>query len=263
MGKHDILAFGLARDSATIGSISFIRDSSAGGIGDSEIAAIRLLVPHLQRALAINGLLDVGNSVVSTFKTALDALRCGVLLIDVNGFILHANHSAERMLRGGSTIRNVHGFLQARVPSAAKELRAAIPLATRNEARVSKGEFVIRLTDLDQPPVLAHVLTMTGGERRTGLQSEAIAAVFIGASPDDNDTAAALAAAFGLTPAETRVLASLVAGRTLEQTASTLRVAVTTTKTHLENIFSKTGVTRQADLVLTATRAVPATTTPA
>ena len=56
-------------------------------------------------------------------------------------------------------------------------------------------------------------------------------------------------AAFGLTPAETRVLTCLLVGRTLAETATTLGIAVATAKTHLEHIFSKTGVTRQADLM--------------
>jgi DNA-binding CsgD family transcriptional regulator len=55
--------------------------------------------------------------------------------------------------------------------------------------------------------------------------------------------------AFDLTPAETRVLASLLGGHTLADTAIALRVAGATARTHLENIFSKTGVSRQADLM--------------
>jgi DNA-binding CsgD family transcriptional regulator len=57
----------------------------------------------------------------------------------------------------------------------------------------------------------------------------------------------AVAVAFGLTPAETRLLASLFTGRTLIETATTLDIIRPTAKTHLEHIFLKTGVTRQAE----------------
>jgi DNA-binding CsgD family transcriptional regulator len=73
--------------------------------------------------------------------------------------------------------------------------------------------------------------------------------VFIGARPAAQDGADAVAAAFGLTPAETRLLASLYAGSTLAETAAALGIAGTTAKTHLEHIFLKTGATRQADLM--------------
>ena len=63
------------------------------------------------------------------------------------------------------------------------------------------------------------------------------------------DGAGAVAAAFGLTPAETKVLASLFAGRTLAETAATLGITRPTAKTHLEHIFLKTKVTRQAELM--------------
>jgi DNA-binding CsgD family transcriptional regulator len=45
------------------------------------------------------------------------------------------------------------------------------------------------------------------------------------------------------------VLANLFAGRTLTETAAALDIAGTTAKTHLEHIFLKTGVTRQAELM--------------
>jgi DNA-binding CsgD family transcriptional regulator len=49
-------------------------------------------------------------------------------------------------------------------------------------------------------------------------------------------TISAVAAAFGLTPAETRLLASLFAGRTLIETAANLGITRPTAKTHLEHI---------------------------
>jgi DNA-binding CsgD family transcriptional regulator len=66
-----------------------------------------------------------------------------------------------------------------------------------------------------------------------------------------------VAAAYCLTRAETRVLASLLAGRTLAETADALGIAPTTAKTHLDNIFAKTGVTRQAELMRRATAVLP------
>jgi hypothetical protein len=49
-----------------------------------------------------------------------------------------------------------------------------------------------------------------------------------------------------------RVLAGQLAGETLQQVADALGVARTTARTHLDNIFVKTGVTRQADLMRVA-----------
>jgi DNA-binding CsgD family transcriptional regulator len=62
----------------------------------------------------------------------------------------------------------------------------------------------------------------------------------------------AVAAAFDLTPAEIRTLERLLGGSSPAEIAGDLRVALPTVRTHLSNIFAKTGTARQLDLVLLA-----------
>ena len=83
----------------------------------------------------------------------------------------------------------------------------------------------------------AHVLPMTTGELCTSPCPEAVAAVFIRAADEENG-ARLLATAFGLTPAETRVLESLLTGRTLAETADYLGSATSTAK-HISTAHSK------------------------
>jgi DNA-binding CsgD family transcriptional regulator/PAS domain-containing protein len=226
------------------------RNERQGLISDREIELGRLLLPHLRRAVTISNVLDVRTIEGARMAEALDALRCAVVFTNEHGSILHANRAAENILRAsGAPVHSAKGTLQATAPSAASELRSAITLAACNEAGIGKAGLAIRLTEPDVPPVFAHVLPLTGSDFRTRLQPAAVAAVFIGAPPDAQDGADALGSAFGLTPAETRVLASLFAGHTLAETADTLRIARPTAKTHLEHIFLKTGVTRQAELM--------------
>jgi DNA-binding CsgD family transcriptional regulator len=54
---------------------------------------------------------------------------------------------------------------------------------------------------------------------------------------------------FDLTPAESKVALALCQGDTPTQIAERLGVAISTVRSHLKIIFSKTGATRQADLV--------------
>jgi DNA-binding CsgD family transcriptional regulator len=62
----------------------------------------------------------------------------------------------------------------------------------------------------------------------------------------------AVAAAFNLTPAEIRTLERLLGGSSPAEIANELGVALPTVRTHLSNIFAKTGTARQLDLVLMA-----------
>jgi len=59
-----------------------------------------------------------------------------------------------------------------------------------------------------------------------------------------------------LTPAEARLAAALATGATLEQIAAAHRVTEATLRSQLRSIFSKTGTSRQAELVRLALRGV-------
>ena len=76
-GLNDALLLILARNSTTIGSCAFGRHDWAGQIGDLEVEAASLLIPHLRRAVAISRLLDARSIATSTFESTLDALAVG------------------------------------------------------------------------------------------------------------------------------------------------------------------------------------------
>jgi DNA-binding CsgD family transcriptional regulator len=58
-----------------------------------------------------------------------------------------------------------------------------------------------------------------------------------------------IAEAYGLTPAEARVVAELAKGRTLVAAARECGISANTAKSHLRSVFLKTGFERQVDLV--------------
>jgi len=54
---------------------------------------------------------------------------------------------------------------------------------------------------------------------------------------------------FGLTPAEARLVASLVAGQSLQETAAANRLSRNTVRVQLQAVFGKTNTNRQVDLI--------------
>ncbi|MBB3018054.1 DNA-binding CsgD family transcriptional regulator [Microvirga lupini] len=248
-GIVDIMHVFLMYTPTQFAELGLGRHEQHGAITEREIAIGRMLLPHLRRAVTISNLLDVKTIERAHLAETLDKLRCGVVLADRQGRILHANCAAATMLRNGSPIRDVKGALGARNPAAARELRNAITLATQDEARLGQTGLAIRLTGADEAPVYAHVLPVSGGALRTRLQPDAVAAIFIGAPHEQQDGAQLLMVAFGLTAAEARVLEGILAGRSLPQTAAHLGVAPSTAKTHLDHIFAKTGASRQTELI--------------
>jgi DNA-binding CsgD family transcriptional regulator len=72
-----------------------------------------------------------------------------------------------------------------------------------------------------------------------------------------NDSIDLLRCHFGLTPAEARLALHLVAGETLRSAEAKLSITYETARTHLKNIFDKTGTCRQAELVVAIVTALP------
>jgi DNA-binding CsgD family transcriptional regulator len=232
------------------------RHKSAGELTRDQITIMRLLVPHIRRAVTIIDLLDVKDIEIATLKATLDTFNAGILVVADKARILHANHSARDMLAKRAPIAAVNGVLSVRDAQAREELTNAIILARTDEATIGTNGIAVPLRD--ERSAVAHVLPLAHGELRTRLVPHATAAVFItqpmdGAAPDIG----AVAASFGLTPAEARMLEQLAAGATFAEAAETLGVSTNTAKSHLARIFSKTGVSRQADLIALVNRLVP------
>jgi len=217
---------------------------------DSAGRAMRLVGVHTD----VTDQVDVRAIERAQFTAALDLLRCAVMLTDENGGIVYVNRSAENMLSEGSSVRSRHNTIRPVRPSASHELGAALKLAARADGQIGEAGWMVRLSEDDTSPVMAHVLPLARAEMQNQLEPFAVAAIFIRNWEDARANAELLAATYELTPAETRLLACLLAGHSLSDAASELRVASSTVRTQLKVIFRKTGVSRQSELMLLASR---------
>lgn len=251
-GIVDTMVMVLMNSPTRQAQLGLSRHMDFGLITEREITLARLLVPHIRRALAVSDIIDLKTVESESAKQTLDAFSVGVIMTDADGTILHANSAAEAMMRAGSPIHGNGGTLRTNRISATKELHTAIALADREEASPGKTGFALRLTNSGELPVLAHVLPLKQGEARSMLQPNATAAVFVGGASSSANGTEAMSVAFALTRMETRVLAGLLTGQTLNQTAQELGIARTTARSHLDNLFGKIGVTRQSDLIRVA-----------
>jgi DNA-binding CsgD family transcriptional regulator len=185
-------------------------------------------------------------------SATLDSLTTGIVVVADRGRILHANTAARRMLSARKPIAAVNGILSVRDASASRKLASAI--ASAKEATIASG---IGVALRSREPAIAFVLPLAHGNLggQTPAPTAAVFVTEVGASPPAD--IAALAESFGLTPAETRTLEHLVRGATVADTAAALGVSMATAKTHLVHIFSKTGISRQADLLALVHRLLP------
>ncbi|MFY9956118.1 helix-turn-helix transcriptional regulator [Bradyrhizobium sp.] len=252
----DVMQTVVLREARRIAILTASRHQNDGTLIDQDAATMRLLAPHVRRAVKIIDILDANKIEADTLEATLDTFIAGVLIVGERGRILHANDAARRMLSAREPIVAIDGTLSARNAAANEELSAAIRLARDNEAQIGSSGLGVPLR-CDEPSV-AHVLPLARGNVRTRLMPQATAAVFITrAERESSADIRALVRIFDLTAAEIPLLEQLTRNATLADAAKTLRISQETARTHLAHIFSKTGVSRQADLLTLVDRLAP------
>ena len=101
----------------------------------------------------------------------------------------------------------------------------------------------------DGRAAVAHVRPLDFGDARAGRRSGTAAVIFITEAAEHTPPPVdALMTLFSLTWSEARVLEQIVSGKNRREAAAVLGVADSTVKTHLDNIYAKTGTSDQLGL---------------
>jgi DNA-binding CsgD family transcriptional regulator len=246
------------RGPARVAELGFGRHESFGLITDREVRLLRLLAPHLRRAVTISDLIDMKAIEAEALGRTLDMVPAGVVLVAEDAEILHANRMADRMLAEAAPIQSTSGRLSASDTKTAGELRAIVAAAARNEGAIGAAGIGMAIAAPDGPPATAHVLPIAQGDLRSRLLPKGAAAVFVASEGLRQPMSLApVADLYGLSGAETRLLTRVMQGESLAEAAAALHVSQNTAKTHLSRIFAKTGTQRQAGLVALVNRLLP------
>jgi DNA-binding CsgD family transcriptional regulator len=214
---------------------------------DAEIRRrIALIVPHAQRALLINKAVDLKRSEAAPFADTLNGLSAGIFLVTASRRIIHANNAGHDILRADDFLRSISGQLVARDVQANQTLGNV--LADNGGGTVGAKNMAFPLTAHDGGRYVVRVLPLSSAAR-TDTAYKAVAALFVRKIALDSPCGEVIARAFELTPAELRVLLTIVEVGGVRETSAALGIAESTVKTHLHHVFAKTDARRQADLV--------------
>lgn len=249
---HEGVLITLARSNESYGYLALNRPTAAGDLGPADRQGLRLLTPHLRRAVTISDLFDLKAVERVTFHSVLETLRHAVILVDELGGIVHINAAAKSLLDESEAVDVQNGKLRLSSSAAQSALEVALKLADNDEVRLAQRGISVPIGGGATPFVL-HVMPLRRTELRRGLGQRAVAAVFIvPATRRAEPPLDAVSLLYELTPAETQIFALISEGKTLAEISHTLGVGRGTAKTHLLRVFSKTGCRRQAEIVALA-----------
>ncbi len=250
-GYTDLVAVTLEKSATSVANFSVGRDVSQGLMDPAGIDRMRMVTPHLRRAVLISKVIELHKLESAAFADAFDGLAAGIFLVTAGGRVTYANESGASMLERADVLSAVRGILSAPDPTTDRTLHGALEAAARGDEALANRGIAIPLTARGGEVYVAHVLSLTSGTRReAGFPYDAVAAVFVKKAglelPSPIETAARL---FDLSPAEIRVLYAVIEVGGVSQVAAILGISEPTVKTHLQRLFQKTGTSRQADLV--------------
>ena len=248
---YHMMAVDFMTEGRGIYGLRFTRPEGQESFNLADKRLTQMLVPHLQRALALTQGINQGRQIGQLYSQAMSQLMVSTIILDHKGNVLQANATAQKALDAADGLRVVGGQLVANVSADNKKLQRMIADVLEGGEEETPG--VVEALSVTRGPGKAPwglvVRAVPAGAWIDGKGVPAVA-VFV-RDPDGNPHPPAKLAQqlFALTPAETALATQLANGLSLEESAVALGIRHNTARAHLRSIFSKTGARRQTELV--------------
>jgi DNA-binding CsgD family transcriptional regulator len=209
------------------------------------------LLPHLRRAIQIHARINRTTSERDLYAGAVDQLSVASVVLDERGRVLSTNKLAHALLqqRDGLSLRDNELLVDDR--RANTQLQELVVAAISAQLAGTTGMArALRVSRPSGRSELGLVIRPVPVSAWSEGQSSPCIAVFI-SDPEQQKSASQqlLTELFELTPAEARLAIELARGLSLAQLSEAQNISQHTARAQLKAVFSKTGVSRQAELV--------------
>lgn len=234
-----------------IARIRFARGQHEPAFNRNEKKTLSRLLPHIERAARVHTIINRTASERDLYANTVDQLSLGTIILGDNGLLLSSNQLAKELLKTGDGVYLHAGQLRLSDAEVNRELQSILTTAAAAGASgTTSMASALRVPRRRGINDLGLVVRPIATGEWAGSQSEPRIAVFLSDPQRQADTSHhILAELFGLTPAEARLSILLARGISLANASEQLNVTQHTVRAQLKSIFTKTGATRQAELV--------------
>lgn len=227
-------------------TLSMLKRSIDAVFDRHEVEQFNAAMPHLQRTAYLHAQTTLLQWKVQGLERVMDALPVGLLFVNTKGKLQHANQRA-RALMDRTVYPELEGFLQGGLQqsSAASALKKLFQRALAGHC----GCTSLKATP-DKPELTLLALSVRD-MAHLGMDLGAPGVVFLLIERDISPHSAVqmAAQAYRLSAAESALLAHLLDGGTPVDFAEMRSVKITTVRTQLSSLLTKTGTQRQQDLL--------------
>jgi DNA-binding CsgD family transcriptional regulator len=253
LARHGLRWFassGLSPDPHVRAFVSIQRAKEKPPFSDEELKVLSRLARNIEKSLRLSIQLFDAQSRHQSLSDALDRLGVGVFALDGDARVIFSNGSAKAAT--GDALAIVDGRLSPRSQSVRAKLDQAL-CTVIDPLSLGRADIPAIVIERAAPlsALALHVLPVTRAAAVAGdIFTRARALVLaIDLGRDIAPDPAVVRELFGFTLGEARVASLVGAGLSPRDAAAQLGIAESTARTVLKRVFSKAGVSRQAELV--------------
>jgi len=213
-----------------------------------DVVSAQSLIPALSMGVQLQARLQIADGRCAALASALDRLDDGVILTDAAARPVFLNARAARIVAEGDGLDVTTAQVVTATPIATQRLRAAVTDVSAGAAVTGRQLRVERPSQ--RPPLLLTILPMAQlGAVLPGVGAPSVAIFITETDAPLAIDCAAVREIFHLTARECDVAARIAGGLALDETAADLGIGHGTVRSHLTQIYEKTGTHSQAALV--------------
>ena len=192
-------------------------------------------------------------SILAAGQEALDLLNLGVAVTDSSGRLLFANQTTEQILlaRDGLVLtddRVIASVSRWSNPVIARAVQQAAQ-ASRSGVRDSRDAILAVRRSQNKRPLTLLVRSLKSKTQQAGPTDPAVLIFIWDPELPVHDPQEGLRELFGFTTCEARLAKLLMEGKNVDECCQQMDIRASTVRMHLANLFAKTGVQRQGQLV--------------
>jgi DNA-binding CsgD family transcriptional regulator len=231
--------------------IASLRPKEGGPFDDSHTLLLKTLMPHLERALALQLRIAALETSAASAVDVLDALPYGIVLISADVKVLLVNRFAKAIIDQNDGLMVIGQKLCTRRTEDTRRLQKLIHESVATSlGRGLRAGGTINVSRPSQRCSFNVLVTPVHLRLILPSAQRPAAAAFISDPEYQFETPVqTLGHLFALSRAEARLAALLTKGYSLREASEELGVSLSTVRTHLKKLFEKTGTNRQATLV--------------
>jgi len=246
----EAVSVNLALSHARTARFSIQRPAQNATLSPRDGELFDILQKHIHQSLIVQDQLGKQQSTIGLLKEAMNKSPKGIVVVEGEGDVVHANTRAETIIGMNDGVSISHGRLRFATHCAQQEfekLLAETKLADFENSDMAGSVFKVPRPS-SEPEFEVTVSAFTGGGGGCNRKGRAFVIIY-DPTKIPSLSPQLLASLYGLSNSQARVAALLVRGHKIKDIAKTLSLTENTTRYYTKEIFSKTGTQNQADLV--------------